>query len=360
MRSLRFGLIAAVTAAVALTLLPSLRPGSGEVEAAFVAPRPLVVEATPIRALRASDPTRRRFGDLEFLGGLVLTSRDRAFGGLSGLRTRDGGRDLTAIGDEGSWFHARVATDAAGRPTAIEDATIAPLLDEHGRPFRGKYRRDAESLTLRDDGAAIEARVGFEHHHRILAYRSAEGTRGLLGAHGRPIAIPADIRALPANAGLEALADRPSGSPLVAIAEDPEPGATANPAWILDDGAPRRFRVQTTEGFSVTDAAFLPSGDLLVLERRLTVFGRFAARIGRIAATDLAAGRTVTPTPLFESAGGDAIDNMEGLAVDTAPDGSILLTLVSDDNFFFLQRTLLLRFRLVEERAKRPAELTLR
>jgi hypothetical protein len=44
------------------------------------------------------------------------------------------------------------------------------------------------------------------------------------------------------------------------------------------------------------------------------------------------------------------IDNMEGLSVHTDADGAVVLTLVSDDNFnHFLQRTVLLQFRLVDE-----------
>jgi len=46
---------------------------------------------------------------------------------------------------------------------------------------------------------------------------------------------------------------------------------------------------------------------------------------------------------------GHQIDNMEGLAVHRAADGAIVLTLISDDNFSALQRTVLLQFTLVGE-----------
>jgi hypothetical protein len=39
---------------------------------------------------------------------------------------------------------------------------------------------------------------------------------------------------------------------------------------------------------------------------------------------------------------------MEGLSVNRAPDGSLVLTLISDDNFSMIQRTLLLQFTLAE------------
>ena len=41
---------------------------------------------------------------------------------------------------------------------------------------------------------------------------------------------------------------------------------------------------------------------------------------------------------------------MEGLSVHRAPDGALVLTLISDDNFSPLQRTVLLQFTLVGER----------
>lgn len=344
MRSTRLVLGLLVVATVALASAGRLWPS--EVEAAFVAPRRIEVAARPIAALRPSDPSRHHFGALDFLGGLVLSSRDRAFGGLSGARTFDHGRRLIAIGDEGTWLSARLAGDADGRPRAVEAAEIAPLLDEHRRPFHGKHLRDAESLTIRAHADGVEARVGFERRHRILAYRAGTPD-GLLSAPGHALPLPADVAALPENEGLEALADAPDGR-LVAIAETAAADGAGNPGWILDGGGVARFRLLVDDGFAVTDAAFLPSGDLLVLERRFSVFSGLRARLVRVAAADLAAGRTLRPAVLFSSEGGDEIDNMEGLAVDTAPDGSTVVTLLSDDNFFWAQRSLLLRFRLVD------------
>jgi len=40
------------------------------------------------------------------------------------------------------------------------------------------------------------------------------------------------------------------------------------------------------------------------------------------------------------------IDNLEGLSVHRGADGAFILTLISDDNFSPLQRTLLLQFTL--------------
>jgi hypothetical protein len=46
---------------------------------------------------------------------------------------------------------------------------------------------------------------------------------------------------------------------------------------------------------------------------------------------------------------GYEIDNMEGLTVTRNAAGETLLTMVSDDNFSMLQRTLLLRFAVVRD-----------
>ena len=59
---------------------------------------------------------------------------------------------------------------------------------------------------------------------------------------------------------------------------------------------------------------------------------------------------TVDGAELISADMGYQIDNMEGLSVHRAPDGATLLTIVSDDNFSPLQRTLLLQFTLVGER----------
>ena len=59
-------------------------------------------------------------------------------------------------------------------------------------------------------------------------------------------------------------------------------------------------------------------------------------------------GATVDGPALFEADMGYQIDNMEGLSVHRAADGALVLTLISDDNFSMIQRTLLLQFTLAE------------
>ena len=71
-------------------------------------------------------------------------------------------------------------------------------------------------------------------------------------------------------------------------------------------------------------------------------------RIRRVPLAALAPGATVDGPTLIDADMGYQIDNMEGLSVHRDATGEIMLTLMSDDNFSALQRTILLQFRLVE------------
>jgi hypothetical protein len=51
---------------------------------------------------------------------------------------------------------------------------------------------------------------------------------------------------------------------------------------------------------------------------------------------------------IFDADLGDEIDNMEGIDVHVTPEGDTVLTMVSDDNFSVIQRTLLLQFTLLK------------
>ena len=51
---------------------------------------------------------------------------------------------------------------------------------------------------------------------------------------------------------------------------------------------------------------------------------------------------------IFEADLGDEVDNMEGIDAHLTAEGETVLTMVSDDNFSMIQRTLLLQFTLVE------------
>ena len=94
------------------------------------------------------------------------------------------------------------------------------------------------------------------------------------------------------------------------------------------------------------DLAFAPNGDLLLLERKFSWTAGVAMRLRRIALSSITPASLVDGKILIAADMGYQIDNMEGLSVHRDASGALVLTVVSDDNFSPLQRTILLQFAL--------------
>lgn len=326
-------------------LLIVAAPAAAQQGAPDTTPWPVRIEARPIRSFSARESERTRFGALEFLGGLVLESEDKRFGGLSGIRFLSGDEFL-AVNDRGRWLRARLVSEG-NRPVRVGQSTIAPMLDGNGAPLHDGNAFDTESIALGEGG---DVYVGIERIHRVARYDF--GKRGF-AARARNIELPPAARDLPRNAGIEGLVfvprDRPLGGTLIAFTER---GLDRNGnlrAFLVGGPSPGEFSVRRSGDFDITDAALIPDGDVLILERYFSWLGALKMRIRRIALADIRPGATVDGTVLIEADGGYEIDNMEGLDVQRAAGGETLITVISDDNFFGLQRTLLLRFALVED-----------
>ncbi len=302
---------------------------------------PLAISARPIAAFEPRNPEKRRFGQLVFRSGLVLSSGHPRFGGLSGLwRSADGG-DLVAITDNGFWLSARTRS-RDGRLAGLDEAEIAPVLGSSGRPLHRSRYYDTECLAIAD-GVAY---VGVERIHDILRFDWAgQGVE----ARARLVATPREIKRLPDNRGLEAIGVAPPEHPLagaiVAISE--RSGGEDEPTLGVIIGGPRPgpFQLRRLGGFDITDLAFLPGGDMLVLERWYRTLRGVGMRIRRIPAAGLKPGALLDGPALIEADLGQEIDNMEGMSVHQEQ-GRTIVTLISDDNFSFLQRTILLEFEL--------------
>jgi hypothetical protein len=191
--------------------------------------------------------------------------------------------------------------------------------------------------------------VGIERVHQIVRFNY--GKEGLL-ARGRAIPVPKELHSLPGNKGLEALVFVPRGLPLagtlIAISERGLDAAGDIRAFLIGGASPGAFAVKRSFDYDVSDAALLPGGDVLLLERKFSWTSGLAVRIRRIALSAIKPGAVVDGPVLLEADLGFEIDNMEGLSVHRMPSGEIVLTLVSDDNFSAIQRTLLLQFTLAE------------
>ena len=135
--------------------------------------------------------------------------------------------------------------------------------------------------------------------------------------------------------------DSPTAAPLRSPSHSRPTAALAAGSADRESGSPLTF--VTVDGFAATDAAGLPDGDVLVLERRFPPVG---ARLRRIDAAALAPGARLEGRELARLEGSDTVDNMEGLAVRQGPGGATLIYLLSDDNYSPLQRTLLMMFEI--------------
>ena len=124
------------------------------------------------------------------------------------------------------------------------------------------------------------------------------------------------------------------GGTLIAISERGLDQAGNLRAFLIGGPAPGTFAIKRIERFDISDAALLPSGDLLILERSLSWPEGLLVQIRRIRIGDIKPGAVVDGPVIFEADLRFEIDNMEGLAVHQTPAGEIVLTLISDDNFF--------------------------
>jgi hypothetical protein len=310
------------------------------------APGPIAIEATPITSFDNRDPSRTRFGALEFRGGLVLASKNEAFGGISAVHMEPDGAHFLAITDQGSWLHGRIVYQD-GKPAGIADAEMAPILGADGKPLASHGWYDTESLAER--GGLIY--VGIERVEKIVRF---DYLRQGFKARGRSIPVPADFKTFKYNKSLECLAAPSKGSPLagdlIAVTEESLDAEGNLRAFLFDgenDDQVARFSVRRSDDFDVSDCAILPPSDLLLLERRYSPARGVAMRIRRVPLSSIKPGAVVDGKPLIEADLGHQIDNMEGIGVHRNAAGETVLTLVSDDNFSFLQRNLLLQFTLV-------------
>jgi hypothetical protein len=172
-------------------------------------------------------------------------------------------------------------------------------------------------------------------------------------ARGQAVTAPAGVDTLPFNRGLESLVIVPKGLPLagtlIAISEAGLDAAGNIQGFLIGGPSPGTFAVARLGNFDISDATLLPSGELLLLERKFSLLEGLGIRIRRVPLSAVVPGAVVDGPVIFDVDLGYEIDNMEGIDSHVGPGGETILTMVSDDNFSMIQRTLLLQFALVGE-----------
>jgi hypothetical protein len=223
---------------------------------------------------------------------------------------------------------------------------MAPILGSDGKPLAARGWFDVESLTELDGMHYI----GIERVEQIVRFNFRRD--GLL-ARGQPIAVPPDFKSFVYNKSLECLTTPPKGSPLagnlIVITERSLDSTGNHRSFLLKGDHLERFSVARSDEFDVTDCTILAPDDLLLLERRFSPARGVAMRIRRIPLASIKPNALVDGKILIDVDLAYQIDNMEGIAVHRNASNETIITLVSDDNFSFIQRNLLLQFKLVEE-----------
>ena len=337
-------LAAAVAAAICLLVAPALAEKPIET---LPGPITTTVAAVPIDFDR-DNPGRKEFGKLVFRSGLNLYAKTRHFGGYSGLAVDPSGQTLLAISDAGSWMRATLAYDGR-KLRGLSDVVLGPILGADGKPLADDAERDSEGMTLADgDPRRGTALVSFERKHRIMRYPF---TLERFGPPAGSVPLPAGAKAMVANRGIEAMALIKTGKlkgTLLAFAEGRADKNGNLIGWLIGGPTPGGVLLKRIGGFDITDAASLPDGGVVLLERRFRFSEGIKMRIRRLAASEIRRGALMQGEVLLEADDSLNIDNMEAIAAHRAASGETILTVMSDDNFSALQRTLIFQFSLPE------------
>lgn len=306
-----------------------------------------IVTSVPISNFMSSGIGQRVQGVI-WRGGIEMQSQTDTFGGLSGIGFTGPDRRLVMVSDRGNFVSGQLLYDEAARPMGLIGVRIEPIQNSKGTELPRAYTRDAEALAVivRDDKPSA-VRVGFENLTRVADFALVDG---IPQGPAREVSIPKWLSDTRTNETLEAVCIAPATSPIAGstllLTEGIIDDDGQHSAYLLGQNDKGPLSYISGDGTNPTDCAFMPNGDLLVLERGIALLA-FQMRLVRIPAAEVKAGAHMKGELLLHAAGGD-IDNMEGLAVHTAPDGSTRITVVSDNNFNDWERNLLLEFSLPE------------
>lgn len=248
------------------------------------------------------------------------------FGGFSGIDLAPNGRDMWLVSDRATLATGLLTRDAAGMITEAAIIEAVPIHDVDGLPMSANMS-DSEGLALGPDGMVY---ISFEGQARI---------RFQQGLHGRPDILPRhpDFDTMQRNSSLEALAIGPDG----AFYTMPERSGRIDrpfPVYRFRDGAwEQPFDIPRRDSFLIAGADIGPDNRLYIVERDFTGWG-FRTRVRSFALDG-------SDEALHLETATGTHDNLEGITL--WDDGTALrITMISDDNFKFFQRTELVEYSL--------------
>ncbi len=293
--------------------------------------------------LDPAHPGVRRVGELIFLQAWQLGSDNSDFGGISALAALPDGR-FVGVSDAGTLIGFGLSSnDRTDRPF------IAPLPGAHG-PYKSFRDRDSEGIAYDADSGQFW--VSYEQRHAIRRF-----SRSFARMNG--VVHPPMMREWSSNKGPETLVRLRDGRFLAigeTLDENEHPVLLFSGDPVEPGTAITHFRYRPPAGYRVTDGGALPDGRLLLLHRETGFPKGFAAKLSILDPSTIVGGTAVNGGVIATIAPPLLVDNMEGVAISREGD-DIIIWLVSDNNFNFWQRTLLMKFKLSERQKKKPEAL---
>jgi hypothetical protein len=313
---------------VALVLLATMvRPGP------MPSPRGAAVATLSAQAvaLDEEDVRRRQVGPLLFRRGWDLDSAESRFGGISAMHVESG--QVIAISDAGILLHFALPVAGASNTLRVRPLTVS-----------GEDKTDRDTEALLAHGRHVW--IAFERQNSVLRFNRRDWRL-------ESAAQPRVMRDWRGNSGPEGMVRLADGRFLIfsegrndderfsdVVLFDGDPAEPGTPATAL--------RYRRIPGFRVTDAALLPDGRVLVLNRRFSPFEGVAAKLALVETGDLRPGAILQGREVADLRSPLTVDNMEALSVEREG-GRTIVRIASDDNFMALQRTLLLEFELTAQ-----------
>ena len=269
----------------------------------------------------------------------ALQSPQASFGGLSGLWVAPDGSRMIAISDIGQRWQAWLHHDDAGRLTGLDNWSVADLTK---RPEDGDGSRWIDSEALSGDGQGGLV-VAYEGQHRLRRWPLAD-----FDAEPLSMALPKGLGG-PSNSGIEAMSTLEDGR-LFALAERVGAwGGEGLMGWVVDKETTDDLIYIPGPDFAPTGADRLGS-TVYVVERSFSLLSGFRTRIVALPNNAIKPDARLEGTELAAFRWGKFGENFEGIAARRGPNGQTFLYLLADDNFSFLQETLMVQLSISTRR----------
>ena len=195
------------------------------------------------------------------------------------------------VTDRGNFVSGQLIYDEQQVPLGLVGVKIEPIQNSKGAELPRAFVRDAEALAVIErDGAPAAVRVGFENLTRVADFALVDAMP--TGA-AREVTIPGWLTDTRTNESLEAVCIAPAASPIAGstllLTEGVIDDDGQHSAWLLGQNDKGPLSYLSSEGTNPTDCAFLPNGDLLVLERGVA-FLTFNMKLKRVPAAEVKPG----------------------------------------------------------------------